>query len=218
MKDEKTIAKELVEGQEKIFNGICEFKIKQYLYSIEISNENSIDEEYQKNYIDFYTLSGTTEWKNLYFALLKENIREHETIESSETYFVLFKKLSRILYEENSTKEHKRHQFSFITKLLHTLNRNFPIYDSHVRQVLDLEDVYTISGIDNKIKKSIEIMKGVINRYSELEEIEDVKQLFTNFDNKFPLAKDFTNTKKLDYMLWVLGKIQLEEKENKKQQ
>ena len=196
IKEENQILKDLKEIKKKGFPELCECSMKKYLKTLDRENV-CCEKEYQQNYIMFYGMNRTAKkFKDEYFKLLKENDNL-----SSMQYVERFKFIATKLKRKD-----KNYQFSFITKLMHTLNRDLPIYDRMIREAVGLEDVYGIEKYEDKVEKSIEIMQAVIKLYENLLKKDDIKKIFDTFDNKFPIAKSISDTKKLDFMLWALGK------------
>jgi len=143
----------------------------------------------------FYRLDNaglSNELKDHYFKLLSnKNIK--------------LEKILLELYNFKTLRGYNAVQFSFATKLLHTVDNHLPIFDAEASRVLKIR----VSGSGKeKIKSCLiayENMKGI---YSSLLEDKKILMLIQKFKNKFKLKdKDMTDEKILDFIIWSLGKI-----------
>ncbi len=101
-------------------------------------------------------------------------------------------------------------QFSFATKLIHTLDDTMPIYDSSIALLFNLEKKgrdkeEQISSCDNIYCKFQEDFKSVLNH-------KDIKEIIKEFREKFRWnekedVERVSDEKILDFILWTLGKI-----------
>jgi len=93
-----------------------------------------------------------------------------------------------------------RWDYSFSTKLLHTLDPSKPIVDSKVLKLLEMP---------LPLRKD---MKLLLDHYAKLEtainallETSDITQLLREFDKELPELANISNVKKLDFILWQLN-------------
>ena len=86
---------------------------------------------------------------------------------------------------------------SFSSKLLATINPNFPVWDQYV-----LSNI----GIAVPVRKSIDfcvyIYQCIINWYNSFMRSGSAAEMVALFDKNLPEYKYFTTTKKIDLMLW----------------
>ena len=134
----------------------------------------------------------TSDWKVRYFEFLSQRERSLKTILEG-------------LYHMPTKKKVKSLQFSFATKLLHTLDTSQPIYDSKVAELLGLT-----------VKKGKDFAANVnicIAVYEELQEAQ--QQLLSDKGIKNQIAElkarynsQISEEKALDFLLWSAGKKQ----------
>ena len=99
-----------------------------------------------------------------------------------------------------------RHEFSFISKMLHTIDPNRPIYDSQVDQALQIHRTYE-PNIELKIQQDEEILKQIFFVYQRLEASAEMVKPLAAFDQIIP-SRSMSIAKKLDFLLWALGGIE----------
>ncbi len=110
------------------------------------------------------------------------------------------------LYKIPSLKNINTIQFSFATKLLHTIDENKPIFDSEVSDVIHRK--VTGKTKDEKIKSCIKIYQEIENLYKELLLDERIKKIISKIRLMFSVKEnDILDTKILDFIIWSLGKI-----------
>jgi len=100
-------------------------------------------------------------------------------------------------------------QYSFSTKLLHTVNPNMPIYDSNIGRAL--------GSIPHK-----RTVEGYCQHYAKLEEVHRklqkekiMKKAISRFKSKFKKFGRFSNVKIVDFLLWEYGRMLKPKKTNK---
>lgn len=150
-----------------------------------IKNGTNVKEngDFQKIFNRFYRirLSDTNAYPKFYSVF--EKYRKKEKYEFEE----LFKEVN------NAT---GRIDLSFSTKIYHTLNPKYPIYDNNVATMFELS---TIKGKDKFVV--------AIQKYNELQMKYKSKKydfLIEEFDRFFHNVK-ISNVKKIDYLLYWLG-------------
>lgn len=93
-----------------------------------------------------------------------------------------------------------RVEASFASKLLATLDPAQPIYDSIVRQQLGLP--LRRESLGARIVLLCEDFASIQQTYQATMEGAGFAQLRTGFDERFPEYAGFSDTKKLDFMIW----------------
>ena len=131
--------------------------------------------------------------KNRYFELLnrKEN-----------NLGIILDELSKI----PTTKNQFTVQYSFATKLIHTIDNNKPIYDNEVAAVIHR----TVVGhnVKARIESAKEVYAYLKNLYTELINDGKIKKVITQFRSRFGSdTKNITDQKTLDFLIWSLGKL-----------
>lgn len=155
----------------------------------------SEDDKFKSSFQDFYKLNGaglTPAFKKLYFKLLSESSNTTELRD-------ILEQLYQIPIRRGAGKVH----FSFATKLLHTIDDDRPIYDSIVAKHLRLGNIYTLKGKEAKIERCETIYGRLKERHADLLGNERVKNKIKEFSKKYSEAKDISNVKTLDFILWA---------------
>jgi len=168
--------------KEEIFsNPKLAVSLKKYIFLKTRFENGQIDGEFKSSFQNFYKLNGaglTPRFVEHYFELLSKSD------EKTSLYDILQK-----LYRIPNYKGKKTVQFSFATKLLHTVDNDKPIYDSKVAYVLKLGTAYSLKG-DAKILWCENTYKDLQNKYTELLGNEKIKKVisetesFSEFDLK----------------------------------
>lgn len=129
-----------------------------------------------------------------FFELLAEKKTNLETILSE-------------LYKIPTLKGKNTIQFNFATKLLHTIDKNKPIFDSGVAKLTNLKPKG--SDKDTKIRSCIEIYNSLEKLHAELKEDYKIKEVISKFRSKFKVDdENISDTKVLDFIMWSLGKLE----------
>lgn len=154
----------------------------------------------------FYRLENaglSPDFKSRFFDLMEVN-RDNKSIEI-EGLLRELEKYPRL--KENKTEEKKgSFQFSFVTKLINTIDPEFPIYDSKVSKAI-IGSSYSPTGEFKDKLKVYSARHDVIRKtYLYILENESFKFIFSKFDNSFPDNK-LTELKKLDFIFWSYGKL-----------
>ena len=152
--------------------------------------ENPVFQFVFRSYYRIDNAGLTTGWKVRYFEFLNQRESGLRTILEG-------------LYHIPTTRKVKSLQFSFATKLLHTLDSSKPIYDSKVGELLGLP-----------VKKGKDFAANIntcIDVYEELREAQQQLLLDEGIKNQIAALKDRYNSqisdeKALDLLLWSAGK------------
>jgi hypothetical protein len=125
-----------------------------------------------------------------------------------------FRSIIKQLYEIKNIKEKESLQISFTSKLIHTLQNDYPIYDSKVASLMRFPYLPSSVNIDDRIDgymRQIEELKGL---YSSIEKNLD-KKFLIEFDTHFKnqLKTPISIQKKIDFILWSAGKLWEKEKQ-----
>ena len=152
----------------------------------------AIDQEYRKRYGHYYGMRFVSnEYRERYFQMMEDlkNIPG-----------VSFREISQQLYLVD-----QKHEFSFISKLLHTIDPSCPIYDSRVARVLGITR-YPKNDFQKVLKRDEGILDKLRNVYHQLETDSRLTELLIQIDQRTP-DKPISIEKKLDFILWALGGI-----------
>jgi hypothetical protein len=120
----------------------------EYLYLTENFNNGNFDENFKRIYTRFWIVGArkfNQELKNEYFQLLSNK---------ELSLYNILTTLKKIPPEYS--------WLSFSTKLIHSINSNYPIYDSNVAKKLKLKQR------NGDVKRDIEIYEELRDRYTHL--------------------------------------------------
>ena len=97
-----------------------------------------------------------------------------------------------------------KYQYSYISKLVHTINPDFPIYDSNVIVALGLKES---PDTEQRRKEFWSIIyKKIYNIYQIIVEKELLKEVIENFSIKREITS-MNNIKILDFLFWGAGAL-----------
>ena len=160
---------------------------------------------FQKAYNSFYRLNSaglTKIFKSNYFRLLQEK-RSMNVFNRVKIKDILLE-----LYKYKNTRGLNCIHFSFTTKLIHTIDNGFPIYDSNIKKVFGLKGPYNYYDTIERINIYLKQHKTIDSIYSQIIEenlLENTIQLFELKFSNYSLSK----IKILDFIFWTAGKLNL---------
>lgn len=171
----------------QMLNTYCWLRDNLYLRNV------SSDAEYKRKFVGYYRMRFVSQqYRDSFFSLF-------EAIKNGPD--ISFVDVARQLSQVDG-----RHEFSFISKMLHTIDPSRPIYDSQVDQALQIHRTY-LPNIDAKIRQDEEILKQISFVYQCLEAASEMVEPLTAFDRIIP-NRTMSIAKKLDFLLWALGGIE----------
>jgi hypothetical protein len=142
---------------------------------------------YQRRYNSFYVVRRGNEWRTHYYGLLQRKKGEKVTFNE------VIRELHRLT---------RRIEPSFSSKLVATIRPDFPAYDVEVCRHMNVFVPPRSIPQEDRISRLIIEYDRMINIANSAAKTAEFGKLSKNFDHEFQLYKDFTNTKKLDLMLW----------------
>jgi hypothetical protein len=119
-----------------------------------------LDAEFQGHYARFWGFNQGVDkaWRRNYFTVL-QNIRNQTQLDLRET-------LRCVCHETlNDRKGGQSLEFSFATKLVHTMAPKSPIYDANVRAFYFLPDTNTGGDIETRIGRCLEVYDALVRGY-----------------------------------------------------
>lgn len=190
-----SLSESILENQEKIFEKLTPRVLQKYIWLQENLHQRNIavDAEYRQRFAGFFRMRFvSSEYKDNFFSLF-EQIKKDDSIS--------FRDVSEQLYKVSG-----KHEFSFISKMLHMINPSRPIYDSQVDSVLHIHRTYR-SGLEGKISGDEMILKRISSVYQTLCASQDIVSLLDIIDQSVP-GHLISKEKKIDFLLWALGSLQ----------
>jgi hypothetical protein len=186
-----------------IINNIEQENFDVYCFLKEEFSNTDVSKNYLFQFVfrNFYRLDNaglSNEFKVEYFNLMQELRNEKNNNEIIRAIFIRLNKF-------DNKKGQKSFQLSFVTKMLHTMDNNFPIYDSEVASMLNIRNYYD-GNFEKKLIKSILLIEELKNKYDEIIQNNLLSKPFQFFDKKFENNK-LTKTKKLDFIIWKAGNL-----------
>ena len=152
----------------------------------------AVDTEYRKKFSGYYRMRFVSqEYRDQFFKLFEE-------IKSES--FPSFRAVSQKLFQVDG-----KHEFSFITKMLHTIEPSRPIYDSQVDIALEIHRYYQ-PNFEEKLRQDEHILAQISAAYRELASSPGMIELLAEFDKIIP-GHTMSAEKKIDFILWALGGI-----------
>lgn len=181
-----------------------------------VNNYLTIGEHFLKG-----NVSKNKEFQDVFKSFYGLNIA-HLTKQFNDNYFTKFDKYrGEIITEETinlfleewynipNSSERNTVQFSFLSKLLHTIDNDKIVYDKWVRILFELKDVSSIKGLSFQEKVGIYYgqYQQLQNAYKVLIDSRDLNSIVVKFEKYFPQAIGISNVKKLDFIFWRAGKL-----------
>jgi len=110
------------------------------------------------------------------------------------------------LYEIPRIDKKKSMQFSFATKLLHTIDNSKPIYDTEIGSLTYSKP--KPSDKNTQIQNYIELYNNLERLDAELLKDEKIQRVISEFRLIFHVDREkISDVKALDFIMWSLGKI-----------
>ena len=166
-----------------------DYGITKYLKIMELFPQTDVktDESFQRLFNGFYQVRRNAEWRKVYYDFMEKIKR---TNPSSINGIISY------LWE--NTPQNKV-ELSFSSKLLHTVNPIYPIYDRKVAEFFNLLPAKPYWDSEKKIHYSIDIYQRIIEKYQTTQ----IQSLSRRFDDLFPgYADRIGQTKKIDFIIW----------------
>lgn len=145
----------------------------------------STDKDFQKKFKGFYKVRKGDNWSKYYYDLF-ENVKKDPDNQT-------FEYILNSIYNKTGTYEP-----SFSSKMLATLNPNYPIWDQYVLKNTGTE-VPSVKNINSLVAtyKEIELW------YKKFIVSPAGKTCIAEFDENFPDYNNINDVKKIDFLLWA---------------
>ena len=147
-------------------------------------------EEYQRKFAHYYRMRFVSkEYRHAFFTLF-------ETVKNQLE--VSFEEVARQLYTVDG-----KHEFSFISKMLHTIDTSKPIFDSQVKAALQIHRTFE-SDFEKRLQLDIGILNQISEQYQILLASAQIQEILAEIDRRSN-PRTMSAEKKLDFILWGLG-------------
>ena len=181
----------IVENGEKILKTIDLDSVRTYMWIQDNYRKRDVstDREFQTMYSHFYGMNRFTslEYRQAYF----------QTLQKLKQYDFSFRELAEQLYAVD-----QKHELSFISKMMHTVDPTKPIYDSRVNQILGLNHRY-YGSFSSRIQRDIETLEQIANSYRIFLKDSRILNILDQFEALLPGCA-ITQEKKIDFLLWTI--------------
>lgn len=171
-----------------------------YLKTLDYDNiDVSSDINYQKNFNSYYRVRRDQDWLKEYYDFMEKN-KSNKNI-SFET---ILRKISSVPHNAKNGKI-KSVEVSFASKMLATINPNYPIWDSQVVKALNISINPKLCG-EEKIQAYVDAYTKLTQEIGAFIPTPEGQSCIAEFDKTFPNLKNLNAFKKIDYYLWNIGK------------
>ncbi len=167
----------LCQNQRAILKKINPKMLSTYCWLMDELHRRNVfeDQEYRRKFGGYYRMRFVSQrYRDAFFALFQE-------VKSQSA--VSFEEVAAQLYLMD-----KRHEFSFISKMLHTVDPPRPIYDSQVGAALHIRRTYQ-ADLNRRLRQDAELLDSISAYYRELKSHPQAAELLNAFDQIAPAYK-----------------------------
>ncbi len=155
------------------------------------------DSGFQNDYCRYWRLFGAglgQDFRGAYFELMQRS-RRNPLLSIGE--------LIRILYEVPVNSSGKKAlQFSFASKLLHTLDPHRPIYDSMIATFYCFRVPNPTKSFESRLQDFLNFYEFLTDEYKKVLATQVLTQPITRFRDQFSVSDDYTDEKIIDTLIW----------------
>ncbi len=197
----QSIAGYINNHSEAIVNNLEPESIAVYKYLKSEFHRTNVAENlvFQFLYRSFYRIDNaglSPHFKTEYFKILEEE----KNRDAHDIATIL-----RRLYDFKNRKDQNSIQFSFATKLLNTVDNDFPIYDSEVARVFGYARPYQ-TNIEAKLAVYLNQLQHITDAYKTIVKEALIEPALICFDLKFK-QHGLPEMKRMDFLFWSAGKL-----------
>ena len=145
------------------------------------------NEEFQRIFNGFYRIRQRS--KEFYTAL-------YEYLEHNKNTEISFEQTLAFFHQK-----FQRFEPSFSSKIVATINPNFPVWDSEVLARLNLKTPNLNLATEVRFKRMVKIYDDIVSWYSDFLNTDQAKNMIKTFDEKIGTL-NITDIKKVDLILW----------------
>lgn len=177
------------------FEQLDPFGVKPYKQIMSMLQEVDVakDKDFQRLFNAYYKLrQRKTEWYKVYYLCMEKN---------KNNPALTFEQILREIFNKTKTVE-----ASFSSKMLATINPKMPIWDRQVMKALDVK-LPQNADKEKRLVRTVQIYDELCKWYKDLfENHKDVVDMaIKEFDKYYPKSR-ISNVKKIDFILWAIGK------------
>jgi hypothetical protein len=166
------------------------FQYKEIMALFKCSQNIEKDDVLQKRYKTFYRMNTArkdAQFYKGYFNLLK-NARQGDIVDMP----TILKQLKRLS---------NKHEISFASKLLATVDPKLPIWDSRVRERVNERGDIKLKATYKNTDECVEAYNSLVSWYGKFMKSNEAKMMIAEFDSHFPKEK-ISAIKKVDFIFW----------------
>ena len=143
--------------------------------------------EFQRKFDAFYRVRRNEMWRAEYFRLMQNFMKRSEP-SFGEILLRLQQSTGQI-------------EASFASKMLATINADMPIWDKNVLAALKLR--LTGKTLELKMSNAVVLYDKICQWYKTFLQTDHAEEMILRFDQAFPAYRNFSATKKIDFILWA---------------
>lgn len=172
------------ESINKVEPGLLKYvQIMGRFYETDVSK----DIEFQRLFNGFYRIrQRTPEFYKEYYQFLERNKNNYVSFDLVLNHF--YDRFHRL-------------EPSFSSKMVATINPDFPVWDEYVLRNLGLKK--PIYGAKNRIGKMVSVYNDIVKWYVDFLQSNEARYIIKLFDSKYK-NNNLTDTKKIDFILWQM--------------
>ena len=197
----------ILEKDEKIFIESMEESVAVYEYLQREFKKVKVNEDYFFQFVfrSFYSFNQArldSKFEKEYFNVFQSLKCNDQFPDNAALIKTIYNKLQDKVQSEKI-------QFSFITKMAHTINCSQPIYDSQVAKVLKISPPVEPGreNMNKRLDKYISNLQEISDYYNNIIKENKLDTPIKLFEKKFSSTKVSKNKIKiLDFILWQAGK------------
>ena len=203
MRDINEIIDIILNNEDAIIEKLDKESVDVYKFLQNQFKNNDVTKNYLFQFVfrSYYRLDNAglkKKWKERYFEIMQDN----RSLISDKIMIV---DIIEDLYNIETEKGLKSIQFSFITKLIHTIDNSYPIYDSNVASMFGFRAPYELKK-EQKIERYLNQHKRIFDTYNQILADDLLERTFNRFDERFS-DHDIYNIMKIDFIFWAGGKV-----------
>lgn len=164
--------------------------VNDYLNVLKLFNEDeNLGEKFQKAFNNFYGLNRFMKSKTDFYSIFNR-CKKINSFDIVEILVELQKSTGRI-------------EYSFVSKMCHTIDNNLPIYDDNTAKTFGFA-IHNDADKEIKIDRYLLFLEELKNSYSSIITNNFLEKSLKQFDKNFPSIQ-ISEVKKIDFIIWTYG-------------